>query len=193
MSRLYLAFVFAMITIPGMTQSMLGKYLEFAQLQYDKGDYFYALKYYDRAMQLDSSSVDIIWKYAKTQRAYKNYKKAEFYYGKVYQKEEAKIYPSSLLNYGLMQKQNGKYSEALSTFKKAKKKYYKQKKSYLYQKAKKEVESTAWAKSSKIDTAEFVFEQLPTTVNTQNSEFGTCNNKRSVPFFEPQSGLYKCF
>ncbi len=172
MSRLYLAFVFAMITIPGMTQSMLGKYLEFAQLQYDKGDYFYALKYYDKAMQLDSSSVDIIWKYAETQRAYKNYKKAEFYYGKVYQKEEAKIYPSSLLNYGLMQKQNGKYSEALSTFKKAKKKYYKQKKSYLYQKAKKEVESTAWAKSSKIDTAEFVFEQLPTTVNTRNSEFG---------------------
>lgn len=172
MSRLYLVIIFSFVTMTGMTQSMLGKYLDFAQEQFDKGDYFYAIQYYEKAMALDSNSVDIIWKFAETQRAYKNYRKAEYYYAKVYQKEAAQIYPASLLNLGLMQKQNGKYDEALATFKKAKKKYYKDKKGYLYQKSKKEVESTVWAKSSLIDTAEVSFIRLPETVNTKNSEFG---------------------
>ena len=172
MSRLYLVILFVFIALPSMSQNMLSKYLDFAQEQYEKGDYFYAIQYYEKAMELDSNSVDIIWKYAETQRAYKNYRKAEYYYAIVYEKESAQIYPASLLNWGLMQKQNGKYDAALATFKKAKKKYYKDKKSYLYAKAKKEVESTVWAKSSAIDTANVSFDRLPETVNTQNSEFG---------------------
>jgi len=172
MSRLYLAFVFIGISSALFGQNNLKKYLEFAQEQYDKGDYYYALEYYEKAMELDSNSVDILWKYAETAKAYKDYRKAEFYYAKVYDREEARIYKSSLLNLGLMQKQNGKYDEALETFKRAKKKYYKEKKEYNYQKAKKEIESTVWAKSAIIDTVKVRLEQLPETVNTQNSEFG---------------------
>jgi tetratricopeptide (TPR) repeat protein len=153
-------------------QNNLKKYLEFAEEQFQKGDYYYALQYYEKAMDLDSQSVDIIWNYAETQRAYKNYRKAEFYYQKVYNKEEARIYPSSLLQLGLMQKQNGKYAEALATFKKAKKKYYKDKKGYLYKKAKKEIVSTVWAKSEIRDTLDLALDALPETVNTKNSEFG---------------------
>lgn len=153
-------------------QNNLSKYLDFAQEQYDKGDYVYALKYYEKAMELDSATVDILWSYAETLRAYKDYRKAEYYYGKVYDREEAAIYPASLLNWGLMQKQNGKYEEAIATFKRAKKKYYKDKKGYLYQKSKRELSSTIWAKSSMIDTADVSFLRLPETVNTQNSEFG---------------------
>ena len=92
-------------------QNNLSKYLDFAQEQYDKGDYFYALQYYEKAMEIDSATVDILWNYAQTLRAYKDYRKAEYYYEKVYGREEAAIYPSSLLNWGLMQKQNGKYDE----------------------------------------------------------------------------------
>ena len=109
MSRLYLAIIFLFIALSSLAQSMLGKYLDFAEEQYNKGDYFYAIQYYEKAMELDSASVDIIWKYAETQRAYKNYRKADFYYAKVYEKESAQIYTASLLNLGLMQKQNGKY------------------------------------------------------------------------------------
>ena len=172
MSRLYLTIFFTLVAMTGISQNMLGKYLDFAQEQFEKGDYFYALTYYEKAMELDSASVDIIWKYAETQRAYKNYRKAEFYYGKVYEKEGAKIYPYSLLYWGLMQKQNGKYELALETFKKAKKKYYKDKKGYLYKKSKQEIVSTVWAKSALVDTANVSFERLPETVNTKNSEFG---------------------
>lgn len=172
MSRLYLAIVFLGFSSALFGQNNLKKYLEFAQEQYDKGDYYYAMEYYEKAMEFDSNSVDILWKYAETAKAYKDYRKAEFYYAKVYDREESRIYPSSLLNLGLMQKQNGKYDDALNTFKRAKKKYYKEKKGYNYRKAKKEIESTVWAKSAIIDTSKVRLEQLPSTVNTPNSEFG---------------------
>jgi hypothetical protein len=172
MSRLYLIALFLLSSVSSFGQDPLKKYLEFAKEQYDKGDYYYALEYYKKAMELDSNTVDIIWNLAETYRAYKDYRKAEYYYAKVYEKESARLYPRSLLYLGLMQKQNGKYDEALETFKRAKKKYYKDKKSYRYQKAKQEVSSTVWARSAMRDTAELRIEALPETVNTPNSEFG---------------------
>lgn len=172
MSRLYLIFFFLGCFSTGFGQNNLKKYLAFAQEQYDKGDYYYALEYYKKAMDLDSNTVDILWRMAETNRAYKDYRQAEYYYAKVYEREEAGIYPSSLLQLGLMQKQNGKYEQAIETFKRAKKKYYKDKKSYLYLKSKQELISTIWAKSAIIDTAKVLIDKLPETVNTQNSEFG---------------------
>ena len=172
MSRLYLSILFVISSMFASGQANISKYLDFAQEQFDKGDYYYALQYYEKAMEIDSNTIDILWRVAETHRAYKDYRKAEYYYAKVYSQEEAKIYPASLLNLGLMQKQNGKYEAALSTFKKAKKKYYKDKKGYLYQKAKRELESTVWAKSNQSDSAKVIVEQLPTTINTQNAEFG---------------------
>ncbi len=151
---------------------MLGKYLKFAEEQYQKGDYYYALEYYEKVLQLDSNSVDVLWKYAETLRAYKDYRRAEFYYKKVYDKELGAFYPSSLMQLGLMQKQNGNYDLAIETFKKAKKKYYKDKKGYLYQKSKRELESCLWAKSAIRDTVDIEIRRLPETVNTKNSEFG---------------------
>lgn len=171
MSRLYLI-VFFLCSFQLFSQDMLGKYLKFADEQYNKGDYYYALEYYEKVLQIDSNSVDVLWKYAETLRAYKDYRRAEFYYKKVYDKELGAFYPSSLLQLGLMQKQNGKYDLAVETFKKAKKKYYKDKKGYLYQKSKRELESCLWAKSAVRDTTEIDFRRLPETVNTKNSEFG---------------------
>lgn len=172
MSRLYLIIFFLGFFSTGFSQNNLKKYLAFAQEQYEKGDYYYALEYYEKAMVLDSQTVDILWRMAETNRAYKDYRKAEYYYAKVYDREEAGIYPSSLLQLGLMQKQNGKYDQALETFKRAKKKYYKDKRGYLYLKSKQELVSTVWAKSAIIDTAKVIIEKLPETVNTKNSEFG---------------------
>ncbi len=172
MSRLYLiAFlIFGSSFVFG--QNNLPKYLDFAKKQYEKGDYYYALVYYEKALDLDSNTVDILWNYAETLRAYKDYRNAELYYDKVYQKESGKLYPASLLNLGLMQKQNGKYEVAIETFKLAKKKYYKNKKGYLYKKSKRELQSTIWATSAVLDTEIGDFEALPETVNTVNSEFG---------------------
>jgi hypothetical protein len=172
MSRLHLTFFFAVLSFCSFSQNNLKKYLEFAKEQYDKGDFYYALEYYNKAMELDSNTIDILWQVAETHRAYKDYRKAEYYYEKVYDREEAGIYPYSLLYLGLMQKQNGKYDAALETFKKAKKKYYKDKKSYLYLKSKQEIESTLWAISNQGDELNVDFSALPDVINSPDSEFG---------------------
>ena len=139
MSRFHLIILFIAFTFSSIAQHSLKNYLDFAEEKFVQGDYYYAMIFYEKAMQLDSNSIDIIWKYAETCRAYKDYRKAEYYYKKVYSREEARIYNSSLLRLALMQKYNGKYENALETFKRAKKKYNKNKKSYNYQKAKKEI------------------------------------------------------
>lgn len=153
-------------------QSKLGAYLKHAEEKYNKGDYFYAVELYEKAMEIDSNSVVVLWKYAETLKAYKDYRKAEYYYTKVYEKESGSIYPMSLINLGLMQKHNGKYDEALETFKLAKKKFFKNKKDYIYLKAKREIESCLWAKSAIKDTNDVIFTHLPLTVNSFDSEFG---------------------
>jgi tetratricopeptide (TPR) repeat protein len=172
MSRLHLVFLCLLVQTWGFSQNELGKYLEFADQQYQKGDYVYALDYYQKAMELDSNSVSILWKYAETLKAYKDYPKASYYYEKVYNKEEAGIYPPSLLNWALMEKQQGHYDIAIELFKRAKKKYVKNKKDYLYLKAKRELESTLWAQTAIKDTLKLNDLILPEGLNTVNSEFG---------------------
>lgn len=154
------------------SQSKLNNFMKAADEKYAKGDYFYAVELYQQAMEIDSNSVEVLWKYAETLKAYKDYRKAEYYYRKVYEREEAGIYPMSLINYGLMQKHNSKYDEAIETFKKAIKKYTKNKKSYEYLKAKRELESCLWAKSTISDSLKLDFQRLPETVNSKDSEFG---------------------
>lgn len=171
MSRLYLSLVL-LFSLAAQAQSELGKYLDFAKEQYEKGDYIYAIEYYQKAMDIDSNSVHTLWNYAETLKAYKDYRKAEYYYGQVYKREETQIYTASLLNYGLMQKQNGKYKEALETFKKAKKKYRKLRGEYVYLKSKQEVKSCIWALNNQIANDDWVFEQLPEAVNSSDAEFG---------------------
>lgn len=173
MSRLYLIIAFCCGTIAtSWGQNLLTKYLKVADEKYQKGDYFYALELYEKAMEIDSNTIDILWKVAEAHRAYKDYRKAEYYYAKVYDRELGAMYPASLLQLGLMQKQNGKYDVAIETFKKAKKKYGKNKKDYLYLKSKQELESTLWAKSMVDIVEKGDFIRLPETVNSKNSEFG---------------------
>jgi hypothetical protein len=127
-------------------QVKLKDVLAFGDQQFRKGDYYYALDYYQQALKLDPENIDLVWKIAETNRAYKDYVKAEKFYAIVYTKDEdAERYPDAILFYSLMQKQNGKYKEALEHFKTAKKLYSEDKSSFRYKKAAQEVESTNWA------------------------------------------------
>jgi len=181
MSRFYIIFIFLFLSIASFGQE-LKKYLEFAQEKFQEGDYVYALQYYEKAMKIDSNTIDILWEYAETLRAYKDYPKAAFYYGKVYGREGAELYPSSLLQYGLMLKQTGEYDKALELFKLGKKKYRNDRRGYLYQKSRAEIQSCIWAKSNQGDSLDYIFEALPDHINTPNAEFGHRIHKNQLIF-----------
>ena len=174
MSRLYLIFFLGLFSTQVSAQVKLKKLVDFADEQYKNGDYYYALEYYKQALDRDSTSLELMWKYAETQRAYKNYVDAADYYARVYARDEGAVYPESMLYLALMEKQMGAYKNAFSTMKLAKKNYSDDRTTYLYKKATQEVESIAWVlnnlrDSSAIDQAII---RLPENINSNNSEFG---------------------
>jgi len=174
MSRFYLI---GLLFLPlfGWGQMKLKDALDFGDKQYQKGDYYYALDYYQQALKLDPENIELIWKIAETNKAYKDYKLAEKYYSIVYSKDEdGERYPAALLYFGLMQKQNGKYKEALDHFKTAKKKYSEDKLSYLFKKAAQEVESTNWAlKQQKLGPDLGIqLRAMTENINSYDAEFG---------------------
>jgi tetratricopeptide (TPR) repeat protein len=171
MSRLYLGIISLFLGLTLFGQSDLKRYLELGEERFKQGDYIHALKYYDEAMKLDSTAVHTLWAYAEALRAYKDYRKAEYYYGEIFKREGTEIFPASLLYYGLMQKHNGKYDEAIETFKKGKKIYRNDMKGYLYLKCKREFESCLWAKSQMDEQSKLIFEHLPEHINTKDAEF----------------------
>ncbi|MEY3585621.1 MAG: hypothetical protein RLZZ243_685, partial [Bacteroidota bacterium] len=184
MSRFYLI---GFLLLPYLTfsQAKLKDILTFADQQYRKGDYYYALDYYQQALVLDPENIDLVWKIAETNKAYKDYVQAEKYYATVYTKDEdGERYPDALLNYALMQKQNGKYKEALEHFKTAKKAASEDKTTYRYKKAAQEVESTNWAlKQVKIGPDIGIqIDALGENINSYDAEFGHTINKGLLYF-----------
>lgn len=172
MSRIYLSTLLCFLVSSLFSQGTIEDYIEFADQQKKKGDYIVAIQYYEKALAIDSESVEILWNYAESLRLYKDYRKAEQIYAKVYAKEETKIYLRSLFYLGQMQKYNGKYEEAIETFKTAKKKYVSDREGYLYQKSKQEIVSCLWAQKALVDTVKVEMKTLPESVNTVDSEFG---------------------
>ena len=174
MSRFYLIGFF-LIPLFSLGQVKLKDVLAFGDQQFQKGDYYYALDYYQQALSLDPDNIDLVWKIAETNRAYKDYVKAEKFYSIVYAKDEdAEKYPDAILYYSLMQKQNGKYKEALEHFKTAKKIYSEDKASIRYKKAVQEVESTNWAMKQWKLGPDLGIQLSPMTenINSNDAEFG---------------------
>ena len=174
MSRFYLI---GLIFIPlfSLGQVKLKDALAFGDKQYQKGDYYYALDYYHQALKLDPENIELVWKIAETNRAYKDYVQAEKYYAIVYSKDEdAERFPDAILYFSLMQKQNGKYKEAIEHFKTAKKLFSEDKTSFRYKKALQEVESTNWAmKQWKLGPDLGIqIDALTENINSFDAEFG---------------------
>lgn len=173
MSRLYLVIFFSVFSYVFLFgQSELKNYLVFAKEKKLEGDLIHALAYYEKAIAIDSNTINILWEYAEALRAYKDYRKALYYYEKVFKREGGRLYPYSLINYGLMLKHNGSYEEALEVFKQGKKLYRGDRRGYLYLKTKQEMSACLWVKSALKDTAEINVQKLPAVINSSDAEFG---------------------
>ena len=137
------------------------------------GDFYGASIYYQKALDIDSSKIDILYKYAVSLKSYNHYSKSAYYFKKVTSKDAAgRIYKDAHLNLGLMLKSIGSYKEASKAFKKSKSIYGRNKKSYEYLKSKQEVSSCSFARrASNISNSEIKVENAGPKINTTHSEF----------------------
>ena len=171
MSRFHLVALSLLVCLGINGQVKLKDLISFGDEQFQKGDYYYATRLYSQAIQMDSTSVELHWKQAETQRAYKNYSEASKWYAKVYAEDPEKIYPNALVYYALMVKQTGDYSKALSLFKKAYKEAAQYPDEFAYIKSKQEIRSTEFAIKSTLNHS-FIIESMPDSINSYDAEFG---------------------
>lgn len=168
--KLLLGFVLTNLAPQFCTAQSFAQMMEFADEKMVEGDYYYAIKYYKRAMDLDSNSVEVLWKFAEAQRKYKDYEKAEYYYARVYAKENGLIYPRSIFWLATMEQYNGKYQSSLEHWKLTKKVFKKKKKGYEYKKSQQSIKSCLWAIKAVNDTTDYLTKPLPAPVNSKDAE-----------------------
>ncbi len=111
-------------------------------------DFFGAISYYHVALELDSNSIEVLWKYAEALRGATDYKNAEYYYEKVYQKGGKRLYPESIFHLATVQKYLGKYEESYDSWKIVRKNLGRKSKSYYGKKSRQEMASCLWAKKN---------------------------------------------
>jgi len=138
----------------------------------EDNDPYGALRYYENAMEMDSSKAEIQFKYAEALRLNHYYNKSAYHYFKVYRKEQGRIYPLSGYWLAMMQKQSGSYKEAKQTFRRVRDQFEEEPDSYYYRKAVQEMRSCDFAElwqSEESETSEI--KPVNGVVNTESSEF----------------------
>lgn len=165
----------------GQSQKQL---IQYADENYDLGDFYGASIYYEKALKMDSTSIHLLYKYATALRKYNNYTQAEYYYAKIFDKDlGGRIYPDAVFWLGIMQKNNGLYKDASKSFKKSKSVYGRKKKEYNYLKSKQEIGSCSYAKRTKSEVLpNCTVVNLGEGVNTTNSEFSAFEMNEKLYF-----------
>lgn len=139
---------------------------------FEEGDYYAASLWYKNAMNVDSSLLELRFKYAEALRLYNEYQKAEYQYYYIFKEDRGKTFPLAPFWYATMLKYNGNYNDAKKSFKRIKNIYSSDKKGYHYQKVVQEIKSCEKAIEISKDTLLIDIKNAGKTVNTYNSELG---------------------
>jgi len=145
--------------------------LKFGDAAFTDGDYYSASIYYNNVLKEDTTDISVVYKYAESCRLFNDYKSSEKWYAYVNKSSKSNKYPLSLFYLALMNKSNGKYSEARSNFYL----YYTAHKSdenYYSKKALHEVDACEYAKKLMNDTVPVLIDHLNQNVNSPYDEFG---------------------
>ena len=146
---------------------------EFADQLTNEGNHYGASLYYQKAIEVDSTDIHLLYKYAHSLKNYNNYVDAAHYFQKIVKKDKGgRIYKDANFWLATMQKFNGDYKTASKTWKKSKSLYKNDKKGYHYKKSTREVSSCLFALRSQHDSVKNTsISNVGDSTNTTNAEF----------------------
>jgi len=136
-------------------------------------NYFSASIYYNNALLIDSSDIELQYKYADASRLNFDYNEAERMYNKVYKMDrQGKKFPECSFWLASIIKSKGKYKEAEKLYRSYAQKHKRDKNSYFYKKAEQEILACQYAQiiMASPDTAIHV-QHLDSMVNSKVSEY----------------------
>jgi len=148
---------------------------------YNEGDFYGASLWYQQALEIDSTYLAIVFKYAESLRLYNDYAKAESKYYYIYKKDRGKVYPEAAFWYAMMLKYNTKYLDAKKSFKRAKRLFSRNKNSYYYLKVMQEIKACDTALEIMKDSIPVDIKNMGNSINTYSSELsGTLLNDSTI-------------
>ncbi len=155
-----------------------------------ENDPYGALLYFEKAMEMDSSKGAVNYKYAEALRLNHDYKKAAFYYLKVFKRERAKVFEMSGIHLATMQKQSGQYTEAKQNWRRVRDQFEGDKSGYWYQKAVQEMRACDLAPTWISDSLNSFVKPLSAEINTDASEFAGHFDNASQLYFSSLKGSF---
>lgn len=157
--------------------------IKYGREAFESGDYFGSQFYFHKALQLDSSDVQIYFEYAQALRLANEYKKAEKAYKKVYQWPGKSDEMQDVLFYlAQMQEFNANYFEAKTNYEKYAK-YAPDKRAYLSQFAKQRTKSCVLAMQLLRNAVDLLIENPGFPLNSLHSEYGLKKMNDSIFIF----------
>ncbi len=146
------------------------QYVRAGDVAAEAGNWDEAFSYYQQGYELDTTTFEVLVKYAEAARMVKYYSLAEDLYAKSFDKDGGKLNPDGLYYLAWMQKYNGRYEDAQRNFKKYLKKFKSKGSKDLLKRAEQEAKSALWALNYKPQPDEPVASPMSSNINTSGSE-----------------------
>ncbi len=170
--KITLVLILLIIASVAISAQSLRAYTKAAENAFAKQDYFTALVYYKKLLEVDPTRTDIHYKYAESARLFQAYRLAEDAYHKIILSEDGSKYPLAIYYLGSVKKNLGKYDEASNYFTK----YLKNHKKFngrIAKLAERDLIDCTWAaKAIDSNLENITVEHIKQGINTPYSEFG---------------------
>lgn len=170
--KIFLLFIIIMSTVCAMNAQSLRAYIKAADNAFAKKDYFTALVYYKKVLEVEPARSEIHFKYAESARLFQAYRIAEDAYQKITTSKDSLRYPLATYWLGSVKKNLGKYEEAtvvlqnyLKQFKRVNVRFSKR--------AERDIVDCKWAaRAARSNLDNVVINTLDGGINSPYSEFG---------------------
>ena len=171
--RNLLIIIFSFFAFTSVEAQKLKQVLADGDTAMNNNNYFEAAIYYNQAILLDSTDINIQYKYAEASRLNFDYQIADRWYNKVYRKDASgKLFPECVFWLAAIKKSEGKYKEAKKMFDKYAMKNKKKKDDYYVKKANQEVLACDYAELLMASPDRSInIVHLDTMVNSRVSEY----------------------
>ena len=158
----------------------VNRVLEVAEDLYEIKDFNASLQFYEQAMEIDSSNIDVLYGYAQNLTALNQHEKSIRYYRKVSIMDRQNKFP--LVNFHLAEayRSTGDYRKASRYYSRAKRSFIKNRDGYWYKKINQSKSSARWAQRN--DEIKANPNNLGKMVNSGASEFSPVIHQERLYF-----------
>jgi hypothetical protein len=170
-------FLFGTVVVQAQSISFL---MGEAQYYFEEADYFSAAYYYEQILEQDSAKTGLWYKYAQSLRLTNQFAESSYYYNKVWQVDQGKKYPKTLLWLGMTSKNLGNYQQA-SDFLKAYIESHPDPSDFWHRKALLELKGSDYALQLEADQT--IIGHLSYKVNSKVSDFSAFPLGDSLLYF----------